>query len=75
MSISVQRRIRVLALAVIAAGTMTLATPRTAVAEVEPGDVCCQVGSGPKCCGGACSATATNCEACSTWFSCLIFGW
>lgn len=64
-------RIRALAVAVIAAGTLMLATPVTASAH--PDDVCCQVGSGPRCCGGACNSTATSCEACNSWWGCLFF--
>lgn len=68
---SLQNRIRMLSLMVIAAGTVVIATPRTAVAG--PDDVCCQVGSGPRCCGGACEATSTTCEACTSFWGCFLF--
>lgn len=65
------QRMRALAMVVIGAGAFMLASPRPVMAE--SGDVCCQVGNGPRCCGGACEATATTCEACTTFLGCLLF--
>jgi hypothetical protein len=65
------QRMRALAMAVIGAGAFMLASPRPVMAE--SGDVCCQVPNGPKCCGGACEATATKCEACNSPWACLLF--
>ena len=68
---SLQQRIRNVAMIVVVMGAAALATPR--VAAAGDGDVCCKVGSGPRCCGGACEATATACEACTTYLGCLLF--
>lgn len=64
-------RIRALAFILVAAGGLTLGVPRPAIAD--GGEVCCQVDGGPRCCGGACNATKTSCEACTTWLGCLLF--
>lgn len=68
---SFTRKLNTVAAAVILGGAMFLATP--AKASAESADVCCQIGSGPRCCGGACEATATTCEACTTFLGCLLF--
>ncbi len=65
------QRMRALAMAVIGVGAFMLASPRPVMAE--SGDVCCQAGNGPKCCGGACEATPTKCEACNSPWACLLF--
>lgn len=64
-------RIRAVAVGIIVAGSLMLGTPATVSASGD--DVCCQVGGGPRCCGGACNATSSFCEACTTFWGCFFF--